>query len=75
MKVFIRTLEPQERNKVLWDSEYKRLKLQSYLNRLGFYVLTGLENSLDVYAIKENDNYTIQDLQRILKTLLNLTKF
>ncbi len=71
MKTFVRTLWEYEGKKHLWDSEYKRLQVQKYLNTLGFYVLTGLEDSLDVYVIENNRNWT-EDICQIILKLPNL---
>lgn len=49
MKTFIRTLwgiDP----KPLWDNPAQRDALKEYLNGLGFYVLTGAGDSLEVYV-------------------------
>jgi hypothetical protein len=52
MKVFIRTLFGSD--KFCWGTNwYQREQLRIYLNGLGFYVLSGKDNSLNVYAIKE----------------------
>lgn len=51
-KIFIRTLGPYERYG--WGANiHQREKVRSYLNSIGFYVLTRIDNGLDVYAIRE----------------------
>ena len=75
MKTFVRTLWPNEGKKKVWEDEYQRDRLRNYLNSLGFYVLTGVEGSLDVYLIEDDEQYTLGQIQRILKTFLDLTKF
>lgn len=56
MQVFIRTLR-NTRQETLWINTLQRETLRLKLNTLGFYVLSGIEDSLLVYAIKEDESW------------------
>ena len=70
MKTYIRTLWASDKRS-LWDNVYQRENLRAYLNDMGFYALTGLGDSLDVYALEYSEPLDI----RLLKIALDkLTK-
>lgn len=49
-KIFIRTLWGYQH---YWWDDSGRFKLRDLLNNLGFYVIHGTGDSLEVYALKE----------------------
>lgn len=51
-KVFIRTLD-----KSLWINSTDRENIRIRLNTLGFYTLTGIDDTLVVYAFKEEESW------------------
>lgn len=51
MKIHVRTLWGDD-DRPLWYNESSRRALQRHLNDLGFYVLAGVGDSLDVYVIE-----------------------
>ncbi len=51
MKIHLRTLYTQDG---YWSIEDERERLRDQLNELGFYVLHGIGDSLEVYAIPES---------------------
>ncbi len=53
-KQYVRTLYLQDH---YWKDDNGRERLRNLLNKLGFYVLHGRDESLDVYAIKEDSWY------------------
>jgi len=57
MKIFIRTLR-NDRQNTLWINTLQREVLRQRLNSLGFYVLSGIEDSLYVYVIRYSSVYT-----------------
>lgn len=59
MKTFIRVLWGDD-PKSLWDNDAQREALRHYLNDQGFYVLTGAGDSLEVYAISEDEAWDIK---------------
>ena len=60
MKVFIRTIRNTDR-KVYWISPIDRENQRRRLNEFGFYVVTGVDDTLDVYAIREDDMSDVVD--------------
>lgn len=44
-------------NNQLWDNEHQREHLRQHLNSLGFYVITGVDDSLEVSVISERKWY------------------
>lgn len=54
-KILIRILD--NKNNSLWENEYQKELLRQQLNDVGFYVLTGKDDSLEVYAIKYKEWY------------------
>jgi len=77
LKVYIRTLWGCD-NKPLWDNEAQRDALRLYLNDRGFYVLTGVGNSLEVYALDYTEawdiRYAKKALDKIEKVWYTLTR-
>jgi len=66
-KVYVRTLWPEHgRRRTLWESEQQRETLRNYLNDIGFYVLTGALDSLEVYAIDYDEPADIFYLKKVL---------
>lgn len=55
MKTFIRTLTALHDGRLLWHDLYEKEVWRKYLNSLGFYVITGTGDSLDVYAIPDEE--------------------
>lgn len=51
MKKLIKTIKRIEQDHVYWHDKYSQEQLRRELNDLGFYVLTGLDDTLDVYVI------------------------
>lgn len=70
MKVYIRTLWNDTEK--LWDTEYQRDELRRYLNDLGFYVLTGAGDALDVYVIDAADPIDIRIAKKTLEKIHDL---
>jgi hypothetical protein len=70
MKIFIRTLY-KERMRPLWWSDYQREELRQYLNDLGFYVLTGAGDSLEVYAIYDEKPLESVILKEVIEKIGN----
>lgn len=70
-KVFVRTLD-----KSLWINSTARDTLRRYLNDLGFYVLTGIDDTLVVYALKEEEpwlrHFVAIIVRRMLKRQIDL---
>ncbi len=52
---------------LLWHDEREKEALRKYINSLGFYVLTGTGDSLDVFVL--SDNSIISDVKRIWKEI------
>lgn len=65
MRVWIRTLWGELEPK-LWHTSEGRHQLQSHLNQYGFYVLTGFEDSLDIYAISDNTPIDVLACRRMI---------
>ncbi len=53
MKIFIRTLWGNS-HYPLWFNDDTRDSLRQDLNKMGFYVLTGSGDSLDVYVVDDD---------------------
>lgn len=70
VKHFIRALWADD-PKPLWENVAQREALQKYLNDMGFYVLTGAGDSLEVYALEV---YEPADVVFIEKSLDKLSK-
>jgi hypothetical protein len=70
MKVHVRTLW-SEGPRPLWNTVHQKVALQNYLNDLGFYVLTGVGDSLDVFAISYENPW---DIETLMKTLDKIEK-
>lgn len=77
MKIYIRTLWGND-PKPLWDNYDQREGLRIYLNEQGFYVLTGLGDSLEVHVIEYDEawdiKFTKKVLDKIQKSWYTLTK-
>jgi len=69
MKIFIRTLRNSYRQ-TLWCNEIERSRLRDRLNDDGFYVLTGMGDSLDVYVTKEDDMPALDLFVRIINATI-----
>ncbi len=66
MKYHVRTLNPQYTDlvpcaygfvsvkRMLWHDAYEKEVWRKYLNSLGFYVITGTGDSLDVYVLEDD---------------------
>lgn len=63
MKTHIRTLWAGGKFP-LWDNAEQREALRLYLNDQGFYVLTGIDDSLDVHAIDYTEAWDIRLLKK-----------
>lgn len=78
MKVFIRTLWSDDKRGALWTTEHQKQALKNYLNDLGFYVLTGAGDSLEVYAIDYDEALDIKvakkSLDKIRKVWYNIVR-
>jgi hypothetical protein len=70
MKIFIRTLY-KEPVRPLWWSSHQREELRQYLNDLGFYVLTGAGDSLEVYAIYDEKPLESVILKEVIEKIGN----
>lgn len=70
MKTLIRVLWGNDA-KPLWYNENQRDALRNYLNDQGFYVLTSVGDSLEVYAI---DYTEPADIRLVKKTLDKIQK-
>lgn len=68
MKIFLRTLWGND-PKPLWYGDAQRDGLRAYLNELGFYVLTGAGDSLEVYAVDYEEPTDIKILKKSLDKL------
>lgn len=67
MKTYIRTLWPDKGKRgTLWTNDDQRNALRIYLNDMGFYVLTGIGDSLDVYAIDYEEPADIRYVKKVL---------
>jgi hypothetical protein len=66
MKTFIRTLRPTSACP-LWHNETERARVKQDLNDFGFYVLTGVGDSLDVYAICDEKPLELVLLEKIMR--------
>lgn len=64
-KVFVRMLWAGDK-KPLWDNHEQREALRQYLNDEGFYVLTGIGDSLEVYAIDYDEAWDIKLAKKAL---------
>lgn len=69
-KHFIRTLW-NAGHRPLWSNQIQKSALQDHLNELGFYVLDGPGDSLDVYVTSE---YEPADIRAAKKVLDNIKK-
>lgn len=59
-KIFLRTLQNTPTKKI-WYTREEMDRLRDYLNAQGFYVLHGVDETLDVYTIKEDSlNLTVE---------------
>lgn len=65
MKIHVRTLWADP-SRPLWMNEHQKDALKNYLNDLGFYVLTGVGDSLDVFAISYENPWDIAVLMKSL---------
>lgn len=70
MKRYVRTLWGDD--KELWANETMRDNLKQYLNELGFYVLSGIGNSLDVYVIEESEPLDVKIAKKTLDKIKKL---
>lgn len=68
MKVFVKSLWGSD-SRPLWETPEQREALRSYLNNEGFYVLTGLGDSLEVYAIDYTEPIDVRCAKNILAKL------
>lgn len=71
MKVYIKTLWADD-VRPLWANHDQREHLRRYLNDLGFYVLTGVDDSLDVYAIEYAEPIDILIAKKLLAKIKDL---
>jgi hypothetical protein len=62
---FIRTLWA-EAPRPLWNTDHQKEALRNYLNDVGFYVLHGVEDSLDVYVISYENPWDLKVLKKAL---------
>lgn len=65
MKTYVRTLWA-ESPRPLWTTDHQRDALRNYLNDLGFYVLHGAGDSLEIYAISHENPWDIAILEKVL---------
>ena len=65
MKKYIRTLWGDDM-RPLWDNEDQREGLRRYLNDIGFYVLTGIGDSLDIHAISYQMPLDVKMVNKVL---------
>lgn len=66
-KIHIRTLWPDlQKRRTLWTNDNQRDALRNYLNDIGFYVLSGAGDSLEVYAIDYSEPADIFYLKKVL---------
>lgn len=65
MKIYIRTLWGND-PKSLWSNQAQREALRLYLNEQGFYVLSGIGDSLDVHALEYYEPWDIKILKKSL---------
>lgn len=65
MKTYIKTLWGND-PRPLWFNDDGRNALRLYLNDLGFYVLTGAGDSLEVYAIENLEPFDIRLMKKAL---------
>lgn len=68
MKTHVRTLWADDK-KPLWDNHDQREALRKYLNDEGFYVLTGIGDSLEVYAVDYEESWDIKLMKKSLDKL------
>lgn len=77
MKIYIRTLWGN-RKSALWDNPDQREGLRQYLNDLGFYTLTGMDDSLEVSVTEYSEPIDVRlakkSLDRIQKLWYSLLK-
>lgn len=65
MKTFIRRVWGSDKNSFGVD-EVQCENMRTYLNEIGFYVLTGPKNSLDVYSITDDVPTDVGYLRKVL---------
>jgi len=65
MKIYIRTLWGND-EKPLWGNREQRDALRVYLNDQGFYVLTGIGDSLDIHVVEYADPWDVKILKKTL---------
>lgn len=70
MKIYIRTLWGGAERRAWWTNEHQKEALRNYLNDIGFHVLTGPGDSLEVYAIDYTEPLDI----RVMKKILAITR-
>lgn len=68
MKVYVRTLWGDDKP-VLWENPAQRDALRQYLNDQGFYVLTGIGDSLDVHVLDYSESWDIKLMKKGLDKL------
>lgn len=68
MNTYVRTLWGND-DKPLWENRSEREALRWYLNERGFHVITGLGDSLEVYAIEYYKPWDINFLNKSLDKL------
>lgn len=55
MKQLLKVVNRIEQDVVYWHDKYSQEKLRHELNDMGFYVLTGKDETLEVYVIKSKN--------------------
>ena len=71
MKTFIRTLWGENVRRSWWSNEHQKEALRNYLNDIGFYVLSGPGDSLEVYALEDSEPIDIRVMKKILAIAKN----
>lgn len=65
MKIYVRTLWNDDRRGG-WFNDDEREGLRKYLNDMGFYVITGAGDSLDVFAVEPWTPLEIALIKKVL---------
>lgn len=71
MKIYIRTLWGDNVRRAWWTNEHQREALRNYLNDIGFHVLHGPGDSLEVYAFNYKEPVDIRVMKKILAIARN----
>ena len=67
MKVYIRTLWGDSVRRSWWSNDHQKEALRNYLNDIGFHVLSGPGDSLEVYAVDYSEPLDILAMKKILE--------